>query len=128
MASVVEKRRNRARPHAAAHTCALPEQFKCEIFEHPPCSPNLAPSDYHLFFYLRQLLDGQSLRRGHETKLVETFRSDLSRRRHTHTHTHKLVPRYGKCLNFQGNYRSCSSSNSSSSLMQVPTCCGKETF
>jgi histone-lysine N-methyltransferase SETMAR len=32
------------------------EQFGWEILAHPPCSPDLAPSDYHLFRSLRHHL------------------------------------------------------------------------
>jgi transposase len=38
-----------ARPHTAARTKVLLQQFNWEIFEHPPYSQHLAPSDYHLF-------------------------------------------------------------------------------
>jgi hypothetical protein len=34
-----------ARPHTAAHSQALLEHFNWELFDHPPCSPHLAPSD-----------------------------------------------------------------------------------
>ena len=37
------------RPHTTARTNALIELFNWEIFDHPPYSPDLAPSDYHLF-------------------------------------------------------------------------------
>jgi hypothetical protein len=36
------------RPHTAARTPALLEHFNWELFDHPPHSPDLAPSDYHL--------------------------------------------------------------------------------
>lgn len=38
-----------ARLHTANRTAELLDSFKCEIFPHPPYSPDLAPSDYHLF-------------------------------------------------------------------------------
>jgi histone-lysine N-methyltransferase SETMAR len=44
------------RPHTAAHTRALPEHFKWEVFDHPPYSPDLSPSDYNLFTCLKNLL------------------------------------------------------------------------
>jgi hypothetical protein len=36
-------------PHTAARTRALLEHFNCNSSDHPPYSPDLAPSDYHLF-------------------------------------------------------------------------------
>ena len=40
---------DKARPHTAPRTNALMKFFNWEIFDHPPYSPDLAPSDYHLF-------------------------------------------------------------------------------
>jgi histone-lysine N-methyltransferase SETMAR len=48
-----------ARPYTAAHTRALLEHFNWELFDHPPYSPDLAPSDYHLFTYLKNWLQSQ---------------------------------------------------------------------
>ncbi|GFV74601.1 uncharacterized protein TNCV_5130431 [Trichonephila clavipes] len=38
-----------ARPHTANRTTALVERFGWEMVSHPPYSPDLAPSDFHLF-------------------------------------------------------------------------------
>jgi transposase len=43
---------NNANPHKAARTRALLEHFNWELLDHPPYSPDLAPSDYHLFNHL----------------------------------------------------------------------------
>jgi hypothetical protein len=48
MLLTVKRRHDNAELHAAACTCALLEQFNWEIFEHPPYSSDLAPSDYHV--------------------------------------------------------------------------------
>jgi histone-lysine N-methyltransferase SETMAR len=37
-----------AHPHTAAYTQALLEHFNWVVFDHPPYSPDLAPSDYYL--------------------------------------------------------------------------------
>jgi hypothetical protein len=42
-----------AHPHSAPGTRALLEHFNWELFDHPVYSPELAPSDYHLFTYLK---------------------------------------------------------------------------
>jgi histone-lysine N-methyltransferase SETMAR len=39
--------------HAAACTRALLELSNWELFDHSPYSPDLAPSDYHSFTYLK---------------------------------------------------------------------------
>jgi histone-lysine N-methyltransferase SETMAR len=44
------------RPQTAAYTQALLEHFNWELFDHPPYSPDLAPSDYHLITYLKNWL------------------------------------------------------------------------
>jgi len=48
------------RPHTAARTAQLLQQFRWEVFDHPPYSPDLAPSDYHLFVHLKKWLASQS--------------------------------------------------------------------
>jgi histone-lysine N-methyltransferase SETMAR len=47
------------RPHTEARTRALLEHFNWELFDHPPYSPDLAQSDYHLFTYLKNWLGSQ---------------------------------------------------------------------
>jgi hypothetical protein len=39
--------------HTAARTRALLEHLNWVLFDRPPYSPDLAPSDYHLFTYLK---------------------------------------------------------------------------
>ncbi|GBN95292.1 Mariner Mos1 transposase [Araneus ventricosus] len=48
-----------ARPHSAGVTQNLIQQFGLEEFDHPPYSPNLAPSDYHLFLNLKRDFGGK---------------------------------------------------------------------
>jgi len=45
-----------ARPHSAHITTALLEKFKWDILDHPPYSPDLTPSDFHLFLHLMKHL------------------------------------------------------------------------
>ena len=48
-----------ARPHTAAHTLETLKQLKWESMEHPAYSPDLAPSDFHLFRPLKNALQGR---------------------------------------------------------------------
>jgi hypothetical protein len=48
-----------ARPHKTARTRTLLEHFNWELFDHPSHSPDLAPSDYRLFTYLKNWLRSQ---------------------------------------------------------------------
>ncbi|EZA49066.1 Histone-lysine N-methyltransferase SETMAR [Ooceraea biroi] len=41
-----------ARPHVAKQTVKKLADYKCEILLHPPYSPDLSPTDYHLFKHL----------------------------------------------------------------------------
>jgi transposase len=43
-------------PHTAARTLELLEYFNWELFDHPLYSPDLTPSDYLLFAYLKKWL------------------------------------------------------------------------
>jgi histone-lysine N-methyltransferase SETMAR len=45
-------------PHTAAATQDLITTFGCEQFSHPLHSPDLAPSDFHLFLHLKTFLGG----------------------------------------------------------------------
>jgi len=44
-----------ARPHSASLTTATLRSFKWEVLQHPPYSPDLAPSDFHFFDSLKHL-------------------------------------------------------------------------
>ncbi|GFS10396.1 histone-lysine N-methyltransferase SETMAR [Elysia marginata] len=48
-----------ATPHTARVTQDWLEKYGWEILPHPPHSPNLAPSDYHLFEPLKRELAGK---------------------------------------------------------------------
>jgi hypothetical protein len=71
--------RDIARPHTAARTRALLEQFNWELFDHPPYTPDLAPSDYHLFTYLKDWLGSQ--RFNNNVPLMEGVKTWLAHRR-----------------------------------------------
>jgi histone-lysine N-methyltransferase SETMAR len=51
-----------ARPHRARVTNALIERLGWDRLNHPPYSPDLAPSDFHLFRSLEQFLRGKEFR------------------------------------------------------------------
>ena len=48
-----------ARPHVAQQTQAKINELGWELVTHPPYSPDLAPSDYHLFRSLEHSLRGK---------------------------------------------------------------------
>ena len=57
-----------ARPHTAAHTAETLRKLKFEVMAHPPCSPDLALSDYHLFGPLKEALRGRRFTSDQEVK------------------------------------------------------------
>ena len=48
-----------ARPHTGAYTVDTLRALKFEVLKHPPYSPDLAPSDFHLFGPLKEHMRGQ---------------------------------------------------------------------
>ena len=59
-----------ARPHTARITCAKIEELGWEKIPHPPYSPDLAPSDYHLFRSLQNYLSREELKVWRLSKLT----------------------------------------------------------
>jgi transposase len=93
-----------ALPHTAARTRALLEHFNWGLFDHPPCSPDFSPSDYHLFTYLKIRLGSQRFNNNEE--LMEGVKTRLSSQAadFTDTDIEKLILRYDKCLNSGKEY------------------------
>jgi len=48
-----------ARPHTAAHTVETLQKLKYEVLAYPLYSPDLTPSDYHLFGPIKEGLRGR---------------------------------------------------------------------
>ncbi len=48
-----------ARAHSARETQVKLEELQWQVLEHPPYSPDIAPSDYHLFLSMSNALRGQ---------------------------------------------------------------------
>lgn len=69
-----------ATPHKAKVVLEKLEQFKFKIIAHPPNSPDVAPSDYHLFPALKNNLAGSKLldREQVECRVLQFFESKPS--------------------------------------------------
>jgi hypothetical protein len=93
-----------ARARTPTRTTALLEHFNWELPDHRACSPDLAPSDYRLFTYLKLCLGSQSI--NNNEKIVEGIKTSLSSQvaDFFDTGIQKPIPRYGTCLNSDGNY------------------------
>jgi histone-lysine N-methyltransferase SETMAR len=93
-----------ARPHTAAQTQDLITSFGWEQLDHPPYSPDLAPSDFHLFTHLKRFLGGQRFDDDDSVKEAVKQWFNAQAESFYDDGIQKLVPRYDKCLNIHGNY------------------------
>jgi transposase len=78
---------NNARPHTAPRTREQLEHFNWELFVLPPYRPDLAPSDYHLFTYVKtwlwsqhfssneELMESVKTWLGSQTSLTQAYRN-----------------------------------------------------
>jgi transposase len=93
-----------ARPHIAGLITNLLTNFRWEVFNHPPYSPDLAPSDYHAFPNLKGALGGK---RFHTTRELEDAVSSYFHNLDAEWYARgieNLVSRYDKCLQRNGDY------------------------
>jgi histone-lysine N-methyltransferase SETMAR len=86
-----------ARPHTACTTLDALAMLKFEVLSHPPCSPDLARSDFHFFPHLKRDLKGTYFTSDGEVKQAVT---SWIRQRTPEFFTdgmRKLVLRWEKC-------------------------------
>lgn len=93
-----------ARPHTANVTKELLQEFDWDVFDHPPYSPDLAPSDFHLFLHLKSFLGGRHFNDDDELKEHVTTWLKTQAATFYEEGIQKLVPRYDKCLQNFGSY------------------------
>ena len=90
-------------PHTTAHSVETLRKFKFKVKAHPLYSPDLAPSDYHLFGSLKEVLRGRRFISNQEVK--EGVHAWLSAQPKTFSEDiRKLVQRWTKCVEKQGEY------------------------
>jgi hypothetical protein len=93
-----------ARPHTATATQHLIMTLGWEQFDHPPYSPDLAPSDFHVFLHLETFLGGRQFHDDSKVKeAVDTWFASQVASVYEGA-IQKLVPCYDKCLNNGENY------------------------
>jgi histone-lysine N-methyltransferase SETMAR len=76
-----------------------------ELLEHPPYSPDLAPSDFHLFPKLKFFFAGQRLLFSNQEAIaaVEGYFADLTKN-HYRDGIMALEHRWNKCIRFKRDY------------------------
>jgi len=91
-----------ARPNTASVMQKLITTFCWEQFDHPPYSPDLAPSDFHLFLHLKSFLAG---RRFHDDEVKEAITTCFASQVTSFYDEgiQRLVQHYVKCLSNGGN-------------------------
>ena len=92
-----------ASPHTAVHTVDTLRSLIFEVLKHPPYSPDLVPSDFHLFGPVKEHLWGQKFADYNE--VMETVQSWLKAipKSFFLEGIHKLVDRWTKCVAKQGD-------------------------
>jgi histone-lysine N-methyltransferase SETMAR len=65
--------RDKAQPHTAAATVTTVQKLKFETTNHPPYSPDLAPSDYHVCGMRKETLRGRRFHSDDEAKETVNF-------------------------------------------------------
>ncbi|CAD5220532.1 unnamed protein product [Bursaphelenchus okinawaensis] len=93
-----------ARPHAAKKTVARFRELGYEVLEHPPYSPDLAPTDFHLFKHLSSFLNGRIFKTPDDAK--NAFKNFINSRNPEFYNRgiKKLVNRWQDCIDSDGNY------------------------
>lgn len=93
-----------ARPHVSHQTTTLLNGFGWDIINHPPYSPDVAPSDYHLFPALKKHLGGRKFKSDEEVqKAVVGWLRDAAGEFYD-AGIKKLVTRMRKVIERQGDY------------------------
>jgi histone-lysine N-methyltransferase SETMAR len=80
------------------------QEFGWEVFEHPAYSPDLAPSDFHLFPKLKEFLGGKYMETDAEVKETVTAWFNGLAAEFYDEGIVKLLSRLDKCLNLYGDY------------------------
>ena len=95
---------DKARPHAALGTRQKIAEVGWEILSHPPYSPDIASSDYHLFLSLQNFLTGKKFKNEEDVEraLVQFFASKDET--FFKNGIYKLPPRWQQIINNNGNY------------------------
>lgn len=93
-----------ARPHMAGLTLETIINLGFEVLEHPPYSPDLAPSDYHLFGPIKNALRGRRFSSDEDVQeAVQKWLGDQPKTFFLEG-IQKLVNRWNKCIEMDGDY------------------------
>lgn len=93
-----------ARPHTAQMTVTKLQELELELLHHPPYSPDMAPTDYHLFRNLENFLIGKQFNSDDAVKLAFQEFIDSRPPGFYATGINKLPLKWQKCIDSMGAY------------------------
>jgi histone-lysine N-methyltransferase SETMAR len=93
-----------ARPHVSKMTQQKIKELNLEILDHLPYSPDLAPSDYHLFRSLQNHLNNKKFFRFEEVNDAILAYFESKSRSFYKARTEKLATRWEMVIASNGNY------------------------
>lgn len=93
-----------ARPHIARATRETIQRLNWEVLPHPPYSPDLAPSDYHLFLNLQNYLKGKQFDSEDRLKSEVSSFFDRQDENFFDKGISALVERWSTCVASEGDY------------------------
>uniref|UniRef100_A0A5S6QKW9 Mos1 transposase HTH domain-containing protein n=1 Tax=Trichuris muris TaxID=70415 RepID=A0A5S6QKW9_TRIMR len=93
-----------ARPHISQMTIQKLHHLGYETLPHPPYSPDLSPTDYHIFKHLDHFLQGKQFKNEKEAKTAfEEFIASKTPDFYA-TGMNAIVRRWQKCVDCEGSY------------------------
>uniref|UniRef100_A0A5S6QNF3 Mos1 transposase HTH domain-containing protein n=1 Tax=Trichuris muris TaxID=70415 RepID=A0A5S6QNF3_TRIMR len=93
-----------ARPHVSQMTVQKLHHLGYETLPHPPYSPDLSPTDYHIFKHLDHFLSGRQFKNQEEAKTAfEQFIASKTTDFYA-TGINALASRWQKCVDCDGSY------------------------
>lgn len=93
-----------ARPHSAHLTQARIAELGWELLEHPAYSPDLAPSDYHLFGPLKKHLGGKHFEGDNDVQQEVRTWFRCQPKHFYAAGIGALIKRWDKCINVDGDF------------------------
>jgi len=93
-----------ARVHTSTQSLAEIHNCGFELLPHPPYSPDLAPSDFHLFPNLKKYLGGRRFSTNEEVEMVVTEYFEGLEESYFKSGIMALETRWKKCIELQGDY------------------------
>ena len=93
-----------ARPHVAELTREKLMALEWEVLMHPPYSPDLAPTDFHLFRSLQNFLTGKTYENHDDLKTDVAGFFDSKPAEYYQKGIHDLPARWKKVMDSNGDY------------------------